>query len=346
MSDQSGSPSAVRTADLVLEGGGVKGIALVGALEVLEERGWSFRRVAGSSAGAIVGSLVTAGIPAKRLAQILREVDYRRFRDGGPFSNILLGKAAALATRSGIYHGDYLRGWLDQQLREHAGSAWTGRFADLPYADPDPERVVAENRRFRLVVTGSDLTNGRLRYFPWDFPAYGRDPGAEKIVDSVRVSMSIPFFYRPVRWRETDGHVTWLVDGGMLSNYPIQVFDAPPGVAPRWPTIGVKLSGKPQAGLGITNTIKGPLGMGFAMLRTMMGFYDRLHIDASDAIHRTIFVDTGKVRTTDFDLDAEDREMLYQNGRKAALEFLDGSDRRPAWNFGEYIAEHRQVNAA
>ena len=343
MADLGGSPSQSRSADLVLEGGGVKGIALVGALEVLEEHGYTYRRVAGSSAGAIVGSLVAAGIPAKRLATILREIDYRRFRDGGPFSNTLLGRAGALALRSGIYHGNHLPDWLDEQLREHAGPGWTGVFADLPYVDPDPERVIADSRRFRLVVTGSDLTNGRLRYFPWDFPAYGRDPGAERIVDSVRVSMSIPFFYRPVRWRETDGHVTWLVDGGMLSNYPIQVFDAPAGVAPRWPTIGIKLSGRPQAGLGITNTIKGPLGMGFAMLRTMMGFYDRLHIDASDAIDRTIFVDTGKVRTTDFDLSTEDREMLYQNGRKAAIEFLEGSDRRPAWDFDAYVAKHRHV---
>ena len=51
-------------ADLVLEGGGVKGIALVGAISVLEERGYEFRRVAGTSAGAIVGSLVAANARA------------------------------------------------------------------------------------------------------------------------------------------------------------------------------------------------------------------------------------------------------------------------------------------
>ena len=45
-------------ADLVLEGGGVKGIGLVGALSVLEQSGYTFERVAGTSAGAIVASLV------------------------------------------------------------------------------------------------------------------------------------------------------------------------------------------------------------------------------------------------------------------------------------------------
>lgn len=49
-------------ADLVLEGGGVKGIALVGAIAEMEARGHRFgapARIAGTSAGAIVGSLLT-----------------------------------------------------------------------------------------------------------------------------------------------------------------------------------------------------------------------------------------------------------------------------------------------
>ena len=58
-------PSAL-DADLVLEGGGVKGLALVGAIEVLEEHGYRFRRIAGTSAGAIVGALVAGGMPAAR----------------------------------------------------------------------------------------------------------------------------------------------------------------------------------------------------------------------------------------------------------------------------------------
>ena len=54
------SAAAARRADLVLEGGGVKGIALVGAVTALDEAGYSFPRVAGSSAGAVVAALVAA----------------------------------------------------------------------------------------------------------------------------------------------------------------------------------------------------------------------------------------------------------------------------------------------
>ena len=83
-------------ADLVLEGGGVKGIALVGAISVLEERGYRFRRVAGTSAGAIVGSLVAANARAAELEEIMRGVDYRCFQDGPRWRGLFLGKAVAV----------------------------------------------------------------------------------------------------------------------------------------------------------------------------------------------------------------------------------------------------------
>jgi NTE family protein len=68
-------------ADFVLESGGVKGIGLMGAISVLEERGWTFNRLAGESAGAIVGSLVAAGYSAHELLQIMNQIDYRNYDD-------------------------------------------------------------------------------------------------------------------------------------------------------------------------------------------------------------------------------------------------------------------------
>src|SRR6266571_70272 len=75
-------------ADLVLEGGGVKGIGLVGALKVFGDAGYRFRRVAGTSAGAIVGSLTAAGVPPEQLQRIMRELDYRKFQDGDFLSHL------------------------------------------------------------------------------------------------------------------------------------------------------------------------------------------------------------------------------------------------------------------
>lgn len=324
-------------ADLVLEGGGVKGIGLAGAISVLEERGYEFKRVAGTSAGAIVGSLVAGGIPASRMTQIMRSVDYRAFQDGDLTERFMVGKAFGLLFDQGIYHGNYLRAWLAQQLR----TVDVRTFGDLRYQDD--ERPLPPEHQYRLVVMASDISQGCLRRLPWDFDHYRRDRTRddELVIDAVRASMSIPFFYTPVHWPSTDGHDSWLVDGGMLSNFPIDVFDAEPGRRPRWPTLGIKLSARPDAAQGITAPITGVASMSIAMIKTLVGFYDRMHIERQDVVDRTIFVDTGNIRATDFDLTTDSQDMLYENGREAARQFLDGTDERPAWDFNAYIAKYR-----
>ncbi|WP_193105833.1 patatin-like phospholipase family protein [Brachybacterium sp. FME24] len=327
--------------DLVLEGGGVKGIALAGALEVLEERGYSVNRVAGSSAGAIAGALITAGIPASTMVQILRETDYRRFQDGPFWTRFLLGKAISILLHNGVYRGKYLTSWLTQQLQAHGDREWTGTFADLLYRDPDPERELPPSQLFRLVITASDLSAGRLRFLPRDAEAFGIDPSQLRVVDAVRASVSIPLVFRPAKWKNAFGRTAWLVDGGLLSNFPVSVFDLPAGQSPRWPTFGIKLSARPEADFGIANRITGPLSFGKAVLDTVTGFHDRLHIDASHSLARTIFIDTAAVRPTKFDLSEADHDLLYESGRQAATDFLDGTETREPWDFERYVARYR-----
>jgi NTE family protein len=79
------------------------------------------------------------------------------------------------------------------------------------------------------------------------------------------------------------------------------------------------------------------------MLNTMTGFYDRMHIDDPAVTARTIFVDTGKVRATDFDLDQDTQDVLFNNGRDAARRFLDGAPGHPAWDWEAYKREHRSA---
>lgn len=327
-------------ADLVLEGGGVKGIALVGAISVLEERGYRFRRVAGTSAGAIVGSLVAANIRAPELEKIMAHVEYRKFQDGHLWDELLIGKAASLLFEHGIYEGQYVKEWLGEQLGSHG----VRTFADLAY--DDPERPPAPEQAYRLVVMTSDICQGRLRRLPWEYDHYGLDRAAQPVVDAVRASMSIPFFYKPAHLTDRDGNDSWLVDGGMLSNFPVDVFDAPAGEEPRWPTFGIKLSTRAEAVQGrVLNDVHGTLSMSLAMLNTMTGFYDRIHVDRDDVTARTIFVDTGKVKATDFGLDPATQNMLFQNGREAALKFLDGASGQPGWDWEAYKRSYRSSQA-
>ena len=166
-------------ADLVLEGGGVKGIALVGAISVLEERGYRFRRVAGTSAGAIVGSLVATNARAAELEEIMREVEYRRFQDGPRWTSLLLGKAVAVLFEQGIYEGQFVKDWLGERLARLG----VHTFADLRY--DDPERPPDSDHAYRLVVITCDISQGSLRRLPWDYGHYGLAHADQRVVDAV-----------------------------------------------------------------------------------------------------------------------------------------------------------------
>jgi NTE family protein len=181
----------------------------------------------------------------------------------------------------------------------------------------------------------SDLCLQRLVKLPWDYNGrYGLYPGEQKLSDAVRASMSIPYFYEPVRLTHQSGKVSKLVDGGLLSNFPIDVFDAPEGTAPRWPTFGLKLSSRPDDKM-IEGSVDGPFEMLTAMAATMVGFHDAIHIDRPETVARTIFIDTFGISPVDFDIDDTTSTRLYQSGRRAAQEFL------ASWDFEDYVSRYR-----
>ena len=94
--------------NLVFEGGGVKGIAYVGALEVLEKEGilQNIERVAGTSAGAMVAVLVSLGYTANELKDILWKINFKNFMDN---SWGVVRDTKRLLTDYGWYKGDFFR---------------------------------------------------------------------------------------------------------------------------------------------------------------------------------------------------------------------------------------------
>lgn len=335
-------PSQSLTADLVLEGGGVLGIAHVGAISVLEDAGYSFARVAGTSAGSIVGALVAAGMPAERLTKIMGTLDYRRFTDRSLLDWVPIGgPLLSLLRENGVYEGDEVREWLGNLLVDECG---VETFADL--AIDDPESSLPPERRFKLVVTATDVTRGELVRFPWDYEGtYGLDASSQRVADAVRASMSIPFFYEPVTLTAADGATSTLVDGGVLSNFPIDLFDRTDGVAPRWPTFGIKLlptlpmnAAKVLPVLGLVK--HGPVALAADLVMTTIMGRDQAHLSKPWVRARTMEVDTAGVNPVDFGLSAEKADRLFANGERAATRFLT------TWDWEEYLATHRGVLSA
>jgi NTE family protein len=302
--------------NLVLEGGGVKGIGLVGAISVLEEAGYVFDRVAGTSAGAIVGSLVAAGMTSAALHDLMVSLNYEDFRDETHLDHFpVVGRGLALWLEHGIYAGDFVHTWIGQQLARLGVTT----FKDLAYADPG--NALPPNERYKLVVMTSDVSRGQLLQLPWDYPSDGLAADDQRVADAVRASMSIPFFYRPFELAIPHGHPSFCVDGGMLANFPIAVFDPTDGSPPARPTIGIRLSARTAPDV-VQHQVKGDLSLGLAMLGTMQSWYDQMHEADPAVIAKTIFVDTFKINATDFSIDRPTQERLYQSGRAAAQQFL------------------------
>jgi len=132
--------------------------------------------------------------------------------------------------------------------------------------------------------------------------------------------MSIPFYFRPVQVEAPRGTATW-VDGGLLANFPITVFDRTDGAVPRWPTWGVRLSGRPAE--GADRPIRTVSGIAVSCLRTLTGDWNRYRLDGDGVNNRTIFVDTMRISATDFDLSTQDQQALFDNGQAAGHMFLD-----------------------
>ena len=211
-------------ADLVCKGGGVKGIALVGALSYFEECGYVWKKVAGTSVGAIIASLVAVGYSASEIKDIMYNLDYKKFTDKNALQSVpFVGSLLSLFYCKGIYAGDYVENFLREKF-ELKGKKY---FKDI-----------YENNESKLKVIATDVTNHKLVVLPDDLVKYNIDPMEFEIAKAVRMSLSIPFFFNPVILNKNE-NPSYIVDGGLLSNFPIWIFDV--NDKPRWPTFGFNL---------------------------------------------------------------------------------------------------------
>jgi NTE family protein len=311
-------------ADLVLEGGGVKGIGLVGAVLRLLQAGYAFERLAGTSAGAIVAAFLAAGADATRLAQVMDRLDYPRVPDRAPPGLPGVSEGLSLLRSAGAYEGNYIHGFLERELK----ALGVNTFADLRRPDdPGADPTLAPYRRYRLVVMATDVTHGRLLRLPWDYPLLGLDPDTQKVADAVRASISIPLYFEPVTIRDGDESATTLVDGGVLSNFPIEAFDRTDEAMPRWPTFGVKILPELPAGDAQLFPLMAlpalpPVHLLEQVVATAVVGNDQTYLERPCVRSRAIQVDTSPVGIVEFDATATKRAVLLANGKAAAERFL------------------------
>jgi len=283
--------------------------------------------VASILAAASVGDQLT-GEEVKELAF---SVPLHKWRDSGPVP--YLGAAWGLVRETSMYRGDAAYDWIRSELK-NLGVIYFGDVVDV-------DRLVV-GPRYKLVVTVADLTAAQLVRLPWDYPRlYGLDPDEQPVADAVRASMAIPFFYRPVKLTGASGTTSTLVDGGVLSNFPIDTFDRADGKPPLWPTFGITVLPRPNEGLGAVMPALKPLrffeqtALLESLLTTMLAGHDQTHLSKPWVSARSIAVESTNVGVLDFDSPRGRLEELYDNGYAAAEHFLS------TWDWPAYLDRFR-----
>lgn len=303
-------------ADIVCEGGGVKGIALLGAIFYLEEQGYTFERFAGTSAGAIVTSLLAVGYTGKELKEALLKLDFKDFYDKNKLTLIpFIGSAVSLFKNKGLFSGNNIESFLDDMYKAKGKT----KFKDIAIDGVSPLKIIA-----------SDVTNKELLILPDDLIKYNIDPLEFSIAKAVRMSISIPFYFNPVTLKN-GANSSFIVDGGLLSNFPVWIFDVESN--PRWPTFGLKLLSDKD--LQKVHPNKSNL-ITFAcdVADTILSKDDEAFLNNKDSI-RTIKIRTYDVGTIDFGISKEEYLKLFNSGYSSAKTFLT------KWNFNSYISRYR-----
>jgi NTE family protein len=302
-------------ADAVFEGGGVKGIAFVGAICCLEEYGYEWQNIAGVSAGAIIGALLAAGYKGRELKDILEGLDYKKFLDRDRVQATPgIGKPLGLFLEKGFYNGSYIEEWIEGLLLAKGKT----RFKDISINNESPLKIIA-----------SDITKKIIMILPDDLKNYGIDPMEFEISKAVRMSISLPFYFKPVKLEHKDG-ASLIVDGGILSNFPIWMFDV--DGFPRWPTIGFKVvENEPsRTSIGKTDIVS----YVFDIVNTILDRNEEIFLEDKDAV-RTISIPSLGIKITHFDITKEESTRLFKEGYNCAKEFVR------TWNFQGYIKKYR-----
>ncbi len=320
--------------NLVLEGGGIRGLAYAGVFSVLEEKGvlQNIEKVAGTSAGSIAGLMISIGYTATEIDSVMMDLRIQQFNDG---KGGVVGKYRRFRSRFGIYKGKVFEKWLQGLVQHKTGNPLL-TFEQLH------QLHLKDNYYKDFYCTATNLSKQRLEIF-----SQMHSPNMA-LSQAVRISSGIPFYFEPValdnnlqkiKKSDTSSFVNYYVDGGMLSNYPISIFDSCENgelnpllcneLMFNKETIGIKLERPQQIDSLRKNSIMIP-AYEISKLSQYMAAFSNLLMESLSRKYpglenekgRTIYVSQGSISSQIKKTKEQDKLLLYENGVKAATDFF------------------------
>ncbi|MEP7141503.1 MAG: patatin-like phospholipase family protein [Ferruginibacter sp.] len=320
--------------NLVLEGGGVRGLAYAGAFSELEKKGilQLIERVAGTSAGAIAGAMISVGYKAAEIDSIMRSLPVEEFNDG---RGGIIGKYRRVRNKYGLYKGEKFELWV-QQLINHKTGYLNLTFTQL-------HQLHLQDKLFKdFYCTATNLSKQQLDIF-----SYEHTPDMP-IALAVRISGGLPLYFEPVilddqyqkiEKPDTISFKNYYVDGGMIANYPISIFDTCENYGnplqcerlrfnPQ--TLGIKLERAEQIDSIKNNSsnippfdIRSLNDYIHAFNNLVMERLNRKYPNLENEKDRTIYVSYGSIPSRVHKMKPAEKEMLYNNGVNAVNDFFN-----------------------
>ncbi|MBN1930120.1 MAG: patatin-like phospholipase family protein [Desulfobacterales bacterium] len=326
--------------NLVFEGGGVKGIAYIGALDVLSEKNITpkIERIGGTSAGAINAILLGLCFSPKETKEILWSLNFNDFMDD---SWGIARDTKRLIEQFGWYKGDFFRKWIGKLIRQKTGNS-ESTFADI-------EAMKQKNKFKSLYFMATNLSTSYSEVFSVEHTP------RMCVADAVRMSMSIPLFFAAMRSMRGDVYV----DGGVLNNYPIKLFDRKKYLITdnfsetiyykkinkeistsdrpiseyvyNKETLGFRLDTREEISVFRDHAepphkkIDDFFNYTWGLISTVLEAQQNAHLHSDDWA-RTVYIDTIGVNTTDFDLTDAKKKELVKSGREGAVKYFEWFD--------------------
>lgn len=307
---------------LVLEGGGVRGIAYAGAVKSLEDHHVleGIEKVAGTSAGCIVAGLIAVGYNAGEMRTILNSLKMQRFNDG---RGIFIGGFHRMKNNYGWYRGEAIEKWIGTLIELKTGNA--------NLSLEELHNLSIRDKKYKdLYAIATNLSRQRL-----EVCSYQTHPHMP-VKTAIRASLSIPLYFGAVfidsmgnTYKNQDKNNTYdvLVDGGVIANYPLTIFDTNNANVH---TLGLKLDRPAQIE---QNGISGEIApYTIKNLNTYIAAFYNLVLEQlnksrsfEDEHKRTIYISTGNIEPRVKRIPKEDKELLYNNGFSAVEKFLSGN---------------------
>lgn len=302
--------------NIAIQGGGIRAIAYVGALKELSDQNKlnTVLRFAGTSAGALVASLLAVGYTVGELITLMSAMDIRKFKMGyNPFR---------IFTKYGIHSGNYILSFVRDAIAKAPGKNFraSSTFRELHEKGAKELYIFATNMN-DLSIMEFSFTNTP------DLP----------VAEAVRASMSIPIYFKAWRFSEPSHSEHLYADGGIAYNYPLSFFDSerflPAGEIVNSEAIGLYL----QTPKTVTKFLR-PLGFNTPVHYIAHLFETLLKAQSIDfgmepeMENRTIIIDDLGIAATDFAITSEDQQRLVASGKKAAQAYITKQEKIPEQN--------------